>query len=1101
MKKSIFSISRLFLSICMFGVLTTLFVAQGYSQCLHSAQYGGGVAPASAGQTITLAGGIWAGEYSAITGVAATTTYVSNSTGGTGNYITIRQSTYDGTVIAHGPAPLTWTSTVAGDYFQHISLNAACGTENVGRTSTITKEACTNTIAYGSGAAPAPGATTTLTTCAYASEYSTITGVAATTNYISSSSISTDFITIRQGTYNGTLIAAGYSPLVWTSTVAGDYFQHINTNDNCGTQSLCRSSLIRQPATTCDYNVPFTGNNSITVNSGAICDHAGWGTNYANNANGYTVINPVNAGDMVVLLFTHFHLENCCDYVNVYDGIGTAGTLLFSGYGTTIPPIQTSTSGPLTLEFTSDGSVVLPGFRAEISNIPAPCVTPGSPASPTGLAIGYNAATLSWLNGTPVGSPIVSYDYEVIRSSDLVVVATGSAPSTTVGVAGLECSTSYHFRVRATTSCNGTQSAWSAISADFTTDAITNPTNVTATPATICNGDFSDLNATSAGNVIHWYTDPVGGTAIGTSDSNDDFTVYPTSTTTYYAEAQQETTGSLFTTNAGGSGCGAGIMFDITADATTIAINAFDIIPNNTGIQNVNVYYKAGTFTGFETNAAAWTLLGTYSINGTVGVGVNMPISNIVIPQSETYGIYLNFDAQYTSLGSFTDYTNSDITLRSGYGHCSLFDGCCSPRGFNGTVHYTKGNITQYVGPANASFGTADPQTFTVQHLIFDVLSTTGVTIQEVDAYFTSPIGSAFTITLNNSIGTVLETYSDVVAVTGGPAQTIPINFNVPQGTNYSLRYSLNPGSLRHSSGAVYPYSIPSLSITGNSWDINFYYWFYNWKVQTNASCVSGREPVTVTVNDVPAQPSVIAGNDAPCEGTSQIYSVTDVLGVTYNWSFPSGWNQTAGGTTYEATADVGITGGNITVTPENSCGLGTPSTLPVIVNALPVVSISGLNTFYCEYNSPAIMTGNPTGGTFSGPGVTGNEFSPAAAGVGTWSVVYTYTDGNGCTNDETIIVDVDVCTSIGTVESGTLSVYPNPVTDMFTIEVNALIDSDFQWTLVDVKGKMIMSGSESLLSGQNFITIETEHLASGMYMLHSSINGEMIHTKIIKNR
>jgi len=1103
MKKSIFSSSRLFLNIFLFGILTTLFVAQGYSQCLNTIPYGGGVAP-TAGQTTTLSGGIFAGEYSTITGVAATTQYISNSTGGTGNYITIRQGTSNGPVIAHGPAPLTWTSTVAGDYFQHINLNAACGTESAGRVSTITREACTNTISYLSGPAPAPGNTTTLANCVFASEYSTITGVAAATTYISTSTGGNgNFITIRQGTYNGALIAAGYSPLVWTSTVAGDYFQHINTNDACGTESACRVSSVSQPGTNCDYNVPFSGNNTITANSGAICDHAGWGTNYANNADGYTVINPVNAGDMVVLLFTHFHLEGCCDFVRVYDGVGTGGTLLFSGNGTSIPPMQTSLSGPLTLQFTTDGSVVLPGFRAQISNIVPPCVTPGTPVSPTGLAIGYSSATLSWMAGTPVGTPTVTYSYEVIRSSDLMVVNTGSTTSTTVNVGGLQCGTDYHFRVRAASSCNGIQSAWSAISADFTTDDITNPTNVIATPATICNGDFSDLNATSAGNVIHWYTLPVGGTAIGTSDSNDDFTVYPTTTTTYYAEAQEETTGSLFTTNAGGLSCSAGIMFEITASVKTIAINAFDIIPDMTGAQNVNVYYKAGTFTGFEANAAAWTLLGTYPINGTIGTPVNMPIADIVIPAGQTYGIYLNFNARYTDLAVFTEYSNSDITLRSGVGHCSLFDGCCMPRAFNGVVHYEKGSMSQYVGPANASFGTSDPQTFTVQFLYFDVNSIADITIKEVDVYFTSAIGSNFSITLNNSVGAVLATYNGQVTVTGGPAQTVPVNFTVPHGTNYSIRFTINPGALRHSAGATYPYTIPGvIQITGNSYDPVYYYWFYNWKVQLGSDvCTSDRVPVTVTVNDVPAQPSVITGNDTPCEGTSQIYSVSDVSGITYNWNFPSGWTQTAGGTTHESTADVGTIGGNISVTPENSCGLGTPSTLPVIVNALPVVSISGLNTFYCEYNSPVTMVGVPSGGVFSGPGVAGSVFSPSVAGVGTWSVVYTYTDGNGCTNDETIIVDVDVCTSVGSVESGILTVYPNPVTDMFTVEIQALSNSDFHWTLVDMKGKTIMSGSESLLSGQNFITIETKHLASGMYMLQSSINGEMIHTKIIKNR
>lgn len=63
------------------------------------------------------------------------------------------------------------------------------------------------------------------------------------------------------------------------------------------------------------------------------------------------------------------------------------------------------------------------------------------------------------------------------------------------------------------------------------------PTNVTATPSAICLGSSADLNAISTGNNIDWFTQPVGGVSLGTSASGANFTVSPTVTTTYYAEA------------------------------------------------------------------------------------------------------------------------------------------------------------------------------------------------------------------------------------------------------------------------------------------------------------------------------------------------------------------------------------------------------------------------------------------------------------------------------------------------------------------------------------------------------------------------------------
>lgn len=83
-----------------------------------------------------------------------------------------------------------------------------------------------------------------------------------------------------------------------------------------------------------------------------------------------------------------------------------------------------------------------------------------------------------------------------------------------------------------------------------------------------------------------------------------------------------------------------------------------------------------------------------------------------------------------------------------------------------------------------------------------------------------------------------------------------------------------------------------------------------------------------------PAQPSVISGTTNPEPGTSQVYSVTNVAGVTYAWSFPSGWTITGGQGTSSVTVTVGTTNGNIQVTPSNCCGNGTARTLATNIPA-----------------------------------------------------------------------------------------------------------------------------------------------------------------------
>jgi gliding motility-associated-like protein len=49
-------------------------------------------------------------------------------------------------------------------------------------------------------------------------------------------------------------------------------------------------------------------------------------------------------------------------------------------------------------------------------------------------------------------------------------------------------------------------------------------------------------------------------------------------------------------------------------------------------------------------------------------------------------------------------------------------------------------------------------------------------------------------------------------------------------------------------------------------------------------------------------------------------------------------------------------------------------------------------------------LTGSPSGGIFTGPGISGSTFTPSVAGAGTHNIAYTYTDlSTGCTNQKVI--------------------------------------------------------------------------------------------------
>ncbi len=92
--------------------------------------------------------------------------------------------------------------------------------------------------------------------------------------------------------------------------------------------------------------------------------------------------------------------------------------------------------------------------------------------------------------------------------------------------------------------------------------------------------------------------------------------------------------------------------------------------------------------------------------------------------------------------------------------------------------------------------------------------------------------------------------------------------------------------------------------------------------------------------------PSAIAGNTVPCENDVETYSVTNVPGVFYAWTLPTGW--TGSSSTSSITATVGASAGNIEVTADNVCGSSSPSILAVTLCTVGIdeVNKTGLSIY-----------------------------------------------------------------------------------------------------------------------------------------------------------
>ena len=133
-------------------------------------------------------------------------------------------------------------------------------------------------------------------------------------------------------------------------------------------------------------------------------------------------------------------------------------------------------------------------------------------------------------------------------------------------------------------------------------------------------------------------------------------------------------------------------------------------------------------------------------------------------------------------------------------------------------------------------------------------------------------------------------------------------------------------------------------------------------------------------------------------------YFVTNTPTSTYNWASTGGGSTITGGQgTNTITVNWGGVAGlypnAIQVTESNAAGCpGASIFLDVFVLSL---SANALGSF-CPGDPATTLIGTPAGGTWSGTGVTGNDFDPSI-GVGTYSLSYTLA---GCTTSISAVVN-----------------------------------------------------------------------------------------------
>lgn len=90
---------------------------------------------------------------------------------------------------------------------------------------------------------------------------------------------------------------------------------------------------------------------------------------------------------------------------------------------------------------------------------------------------------------------------------------------------------------------------------------------------------------------------------------------------------------------------------------------------------------------------------------------------------------------------------------------------------------------------------------------------------------------------------------------------------------------------------------------------------------------------------------------------------------------------------------------------PGGYCPISDSTT--IIVNPIPIVNARNNSLNYCS-NGPIVkLKGTPIGGNWFGDGINGGWFDPSKTSLGYHTLTYIYNDKNGCSNYDSIIINI----------------------------------------------------------------------------------------------
>lgn len=409
--------------------------------------------------------------------------------------------------------------------------------------------------------------------------------------------------------------------------------------------------------------------------------------------------------------------------------------------------------------------------------------------------------------------------------------------------------------------------------------------------------------------------------------SGKPYTVTPTTFATGLSTSSWTTNASAFTSFAGSSGQALSLAavnpsatytltFDVDA-GKTLDITAFSFWRQRSGTGPANWAMTInGTSVGSGTTPTTGAAISSTSVSGFTGLTGTV---TVVLTMTSGSGGTFRLD-DFTLTGTVNTVSSNTITTGtvSPTTYCA---GASVTVPFTSSGTFTAGNIYtaqlssaagSFSSPTNIGTLSSTGNSGNISATLPTNASGTGYRIRVVSSA-PSTTGAEFATNITvNALPTITPSSGSYC-----PGNTQAVTVDQPSGSWASLSGSpTGVASMAYVSPGNYTLTASGAGSTTFTFN--------------GPNC---NNTATYTVNNPPAQPSVISGPSAPCGGsTGNVYSVTNAGGgVTYTWSVSgTGWSIPSASTTNSVTVTAGTGVGTVTAIANSGSCQSTPRTLTV---------------------------------------------------------------------------------------------------------------------------------------------------------------------------